>query len=254
MDSTQAHSVGRNRTGIKASPMDGRSLERMAPDNPPRPTASLQATALREDLARHADRLGSVPPAATAMGLAGTAVHGLRGHRLAALIDKLGERLVFERSGVRAYEAVLVKLDALGAWHGGPTRELLLQQCNDELQHFRMLKQMLEHLGADPTALTPSADVAAVEASGVFKVLADPRTSLSQALHALLVLEDVDSEGWDLLVQMAGNTELTDMARAFREAIATEETHRQRVRGWLGNAVLADTQRVGDDGRRTSMH
>ena len=252
MESTQAQSGGHNRTGIKASPTDGRSLERMVSDNPPPPTASLQATALRENVARHADRLGSVPPAAIAMGVAETALHALRGHRLASLVDKLGERLAFERSGVRAYEAVLVKVDALGAWHGGPTRTLVQEQCNEELQHFQMLKQMLEHLGADPTAMTPSADVAAVETSGLFKVLADPRASLSQALHTLLVLEDIDSDGWDLLVQMAENTGLGDMASEFRNALATEKMHKRRVREWLGNAALADTQRVSDgsSGRR----
>jgi len=254
MESTQAQAVGRNRTGIKASPMDGGSLARAASDNPPPPTASLQATAMRENVARHADRLGSVPPVAATMGLAETESHALRGHRLASLVDKLGERLAFERSGVRAYEAVLVKVDALGAWHGGPTRDLVQEQCNEELQHFLMLKQMLEHLGADATAMTPSADVAAVEASGVFKVLADPRTSLSQALHALLVLEDVDSDGWDLLVQIAENTGLRDMASEFRSALATEETHKRRVHEWLRNAALADTQRLSDVQPRASMH
>lgn len=249
---TREQSLGHNRTGIAASPMDGRAQARAASDNAPPPAALLQATALREDFTRQADRLGSVPPVATAPGVAETALHALQGHRLASFIDKLGERLAFERSGVRAYEAVMVKVEALGAWQGGPTQDLMQEQCNEELRHFQMLKQMLEHLGADPTAMTPSADVAAVEASGVFKVLGDPRTSLSQALHALLVLEDVDADGWDVLVKMAESTGQNGMASEFRNALATEEIHKQRVREWLGNAALADAQRNGD-GQRGSM-
>jgi len=246
--------VGHNRTGIKASPMDGRSLERLASDSPPPPTTeSLEATTTRESFTRQADRLGSVPPVATARGLGETVLHALEGHRLASFIDKLGERLAFERSGVRAYEAVLVKVEAMGAWQGGPTRELVQEQCNEELQHFHMLKQMLEHFGADPTAMTPSADVAAVEASGVFKVLADPRASLSQALHALLALEDIDSDGWDLLVQIAEGAGQPEMANQFRNALATEEIHKRRVREWLGKAALADAQRNGES-RQGSMH
>ncbi|HJR12290.1 MAG TPA: ferritin-like domain-containing protein [Rhodanobacteraceae bacterium] len=246
MEATQREqSTGHNRTGIKASPMHGRALGCATSDVPP-PTASLQATSMRENFTRQADRLGSVPPIATARGVAEAALQALQGHRLASFIDKLGERLAFERSGVRAYEAVLVKVEALGAWQGGPTRDLVQEQCNEELQHFHMLKQTLEHLGADPTAMTPSADVAAVEASGVFKVLADPRTSLPQALHALLVLEDIDADGWNLLVEIAEKTDQDELADQFRDALAAEETHKGRVREWLGNAAMADVQRKGE--------
>ena len=247
---TREQSTGHNRTGIKASPMGGLAPGRATSDAPP-PTASLQATIMREKFTRQADRLGSVPPMATARGVAEAA---LQGHRLASFIDKLGERLAFERSGVRAYEAVLVKVEALGAWQGGPTRDLVQAQCNEELQHFHMLKQILEHLGADPTAMTPSADVAAVEASGVFKVLADPRTSLSQALHALLVLEDVDVDGWNLLVEIAEKRGQDELANQFRDALAVEETHKARVREWLGNAAMADVQRKGEGQQWAAMH
>ena len=251
---SRGQTMGHNRTGIMASPMDGRALERTASDAPPPHTESLVATQMREQLARQGDRLGSVPTITTARGLAEMALHALQGHRLASFIDKLGERLAFERSGVRAYEAVLVKFEALGTWQGGPTRDLLREQCNEELAHFHMIKQIMEQLGADPTAMTPSADVAAVQASGVFKVLADPRTSLSQALRALLVLEDVDADGWDMLVEMAASTRQDQLASRFRDALATEEMHKERVREWLSHAALADAQRTGDGWQQASMH
>lgn len=251
---TREQAMGHNRTGIKASPIDGRALERTTTDAPPPPTESLEATRLRGQFTREADRLGSVPAVATVRGAAEAALHALQGHRLASFIDKLGERLAFERSGVRAYEAVLVKFEALGTWQGGATRDLLREQCNEELAHFHMVKQILEQLGADPTAMTPSADVAAVQASGVFKVLADPRTSLSQALRALLVLEDMDADGWDMLVEVAASSGQDQLASQFRNALATEETHKERVRDWLSHATLADAQRMGDGRQQASMH
>lgn len=251
---TREQAMGHNRTGIKASPIDGRALERTVSNTPPPQTESLQAITLRGEFTRDADRLGSVPAVATVRGPAETALHTLQGHRLASFIDKLGERLAFERSGVRAYEAVGVKFEALGTWQGGATRDLLREQCNEELAHFHMIKQVLEHLGADPTAMTPSADVAAVQASGIFKVLADPRTSLSQALRALLVLEDMDADGWDMLVEMAASTGQDQLATQFRNALATEETHKEKVREWLSNAILADAQRMGDGRQQAPMH
>lgn len=252
MEETQAREqpIGHNRTGVKASPMDGHNLESTTSDAPPPSSGPLQATRMRVDQARQADALGSVPPTATARGVVATAMQALQGHRLASFVDRLGERLAFERSGVRAYEAVLVKFEALGTWQGGPTRDLLQEQCDEELRHFRMIRQTLEHLGADPTAMTPSADVAAVLASGVFKVLADPRTSLSQALHALLVLEDVDADGWDMLVEIAANTSQKELASEFRNALATEETHKARIRDWLGKAAIEDAQRNGGQATR----
>jgi rubrerythrin len=209
---------------------------------------------MREKVTRQADRFGSVPAVASARGMAEMALHALQGHRLASFIDTRGERLAFERSGVRAYEAVLGKFEALGTWHGGSTRDLLQEQCNEELAHFHMIKQILERLGADSAAMTPSADVAAVQASGVFKVLADPRASLSLVLRALLVLEDVDADGWDMLVEVAASTRQDQLASRFRDALATEETHKERVRGWLTHAALAEAQRMGNGQQRASMH
>lgn len=246
--------VGHNRTGIKASPMDGRALERTATDTPPPLPETLAATAVREQYTRESPTVGSVPPITSVKGVGEAALQAMQGHRLASFIDKLGERLAFERSGVRIYEALLLKFEALGTWQGGPTRDLLEEQCNEELRHFQLMKQTLERLGADPTAMTPSADIAAVEASGLVKVITDPRTTMTQALHALLVIEDADADSWDMLVAIASHTGQEDLANEFRNALATEETHKERVREWLSHAMLANADRKGDGQRQASMH
>ena len=45
-----------------------------------------------------------------------------------------------------------------------------------------------------------------------------------------------------------------DVAGKFRDALPTEETHKERVRGWLSHAALADAQRTGDARQQASMH
>src|SRR5690554_4750596 len=74
------------------------------------------------------------------------------------LLDKLGERLAYERTGVRLYEAMIAK--ALACEGSGAELVPTLQQIrNDEQAHMILLINAIETLGADPTAMTPCADV-----------------------------------------------------------------------------------------------
>jgi rubrerythrin len=163
------------------------------------------------------------------------------------LLDKLGERLAFERSGVRLYDALLSKFDAFGTWKQGPTRDDLEEIRNDEWSHFAMLRQTLVKLGADPTAVTPSADVHGVASMGLPAVLADPRTSLSQCLEAILVAELVDNDCWENLSDLAEAIGEDELAQTFREALNEERDHLRRVRAWLG-AALSQTATGAVDG------
>ena len=56
-----------------------------------------------------ADPLGSVPPPATLKGAAKSGAKMLTGNRPQAFIDKLAERLAFERGGTWLYDAVYAK-------------------------------------------------------------------------------------------------------------------------------------------------
>jgi hypothetical protein len=103
------------------------------------------------------------------------------------LLDKLGERLAFERTGTRLYEALLSKHDAYGSFEGGPSRDDITVILSEELEHFRMLVDLIKSLGGDPTELTPSANVQLTASHGVGQVLVDPRTNLLQSLEAILM-------------------------------------------------------------------
>ncbi len=148
-----------------------------------------------------------------------------------------GERLAFERSGTRLYEAILVKFDSEGSWDGGPTGSELRDFYNEERAHFLMLKETIESLGGDPSTITPSADVSGVASEGVVKVVTDPRTSLTESLEALLVAELTDHDGWEMLIHLADGIGEDKLASKFRGALAEEDTHLAKVREWLTKGI-----------------
>jgi len=90
------------------------------------------------------------------------------------LLDKLGARLQFERTGTRLYEALISKLDAYGVFPGGPTREQLIEIRDEEHHHALLAQELIDGLGGDPTIVTPSADIESVAGHGLLCVLVDP--------------------------------------------------------------------------------
>ena len=199
----------KNRTGIEES-QHASEMREIAGGGPP----SHDGLARMRRVSIHdADPLGTGPENAT--------------------LDKLGERLAFERSGTRLYDALLVKFDERGGFSGGPTREELAQFRDEEARHFGLLKDVIEQLGADPTAMTPSADLVAVESAGIVQAITDPRTTLPQSLHAILLAELADHDGWQLLVDVASELGREELADRFRDALAEEENHLESIRRWV---------------------
>jgi hypothetical protein len=164
------------------------------------PTSRGDARALAEARAaraRHAEPFATMPPPANVRELAKSTIGVVRGSNPNLLIDKLGERLAFERSGVRLYEALISKHDAGRSFRGGPSREELVQHREEERAHFEMLEHAIESVGGDPTVVTPSANLQATASLGLCAVLADPRTDVQQCLEAMLVASSsTTTAGW----------------------------------------------------------
>lgn len=230
--------TGRNRTGLGTSPLDAQQLlessDQAAPSQPGDDVAFAEE---RERYARAAEPVGSMPPPSSPRGIASAAVAFVKREKANVLLDKLGERLGFERTGVRLYELLLSKLAAFPSWPHGPTHDAVLELQRDELRHFALCKKALEKLGADPTAVTPSADLAAMLAQGVPLALADPRTDLLQGLQALLMAELTDHASWELLVALAQEAGEPELAAELDGARAAEARHLARVRGWLESGL-----------------
>jgi hypothetical protein len=230
-------SLGTNRTGVQMSPFDVdeqlRATDRLAPDAPG--DATLIAD-LRSRYAAEASPIGSIPVPGTMKGMLKTGVDKLTGHRPELLVDKLGERLAFERSGSRLYDALIAKCASLPD-PGLPLDELRAIR-DDEIRHFRLVAEAIESLGADPTAQTPCADAMGVATMGLMQVVTDPRTTVAQSLDAALIAELADNAGWDLLCDLARRSGHDAIAERFESARLAEQAHLDTVRGWLRNAVL----------------
>jgi rubrerythrin len=234
--------VGMNRTGIKSSPIDARRMAEGARKLTNAPPGDARGLAnMRRAYAEEGEPIGHVPPPATAKGALKTMLKALKGERVQAYMDKLGERIAFERTGTRLYDVLLSKWDSYDTWKGGPGRADLEQIRDEELRHFHLVKSAMERLGGDPTAVTPSANVAALASEGIVKVLSDPRTNLRESLDAILIAELTDNAGWELLIEMSRAMGLDEFAEQFEEALENEERHAASVRAWITAALSKET-------------
>lgn len=247
MDKT-AH-MGSNRTGIDRSPLQGKVMISGAAAATATGGSEAELHEVDKDYIRGAGGIGSVPLPGTLRGAFDALKDKLTGRHTGALLNKIGERLAFERSGVRVYECFIAKCEAVaagGTLPGAVDLDMLRQFCIEEAQHFALLRDVLDGLGADATAQTPDADVAGVAALGLMKVIQDPRTSVVQSLEALLSIELTDNAAWELLQQLAREMTLEAIADQFHQAEEQEDRHLATVRQWYRMAVREEAGLVTD--------
>jgi rubrerythrin len=239
---------GDNRTGIATNPKRADEMVEGTLEFPPSSYGSPHPDeGVRIDYALDvADSrgLGSVPPPVSLRGAAKAMLQKLKGSHPTLMLDKLGERLAFERTGTRLYEAMVSKHEADGGFAGGPARDELVEILNEEHRHFAMLGDVVRDLGGDPTAQTPSADAMAVVSMGVIQIVADPRTTLLQGLEAMLVAELADRDGWMVLVELAREAGKDELVARFEQAERIEAEHVTKVRSWIraGQGLSAPSQ------------
>lgn len=235
--------IGKNRTGVEMSPKHKRELEEGAAGTIPSTEGDGQRIAeIRATYADEAEPVGSLAPPASLKGAAGAVGKRLKGEHISVFLDKLGERLAFERTGTRLYDALLTKLAASEASPEGPTAEELGAIRAQELAHFEMLRDAIVELGADPTTVTPSADVVGVSSMGILQVVDDPRMTLDQTLEAILIAEMADNGGWSLLVELARTMGKDDLAKRFEGALHEEEEHLAKVKHWVKRATISKAE------------
>jgi hypothetical protein len=218
---------GRNRTGALLHPeLAVEMVEGTAEFGPTTRGGPDGIAQVRVHYARDARPVGTMPP------LANVPTEHL------PILDKLGARLQFERTGTRLYDALISKLDAYGTYDGGPSRDDLLQIRKEEHGHLLLAQELIRGLNGDPTALTPCANLQATASKGICDVLVDPRTNLIECLETILVAELTDLESWQNLVQAVkplGNELVAQVERAER----TEAEHLRKVRAWVAAADRA---------------
>jgi len=233
--------IGMNKTGIKSSPLDTRALLEVSDEAAPAvPGPESELVALKMSYAKEADALGSVPPPATVKGTVKSGVDAIKGARPQVVFDKIAERLAFERTGVRLYEALLVKHEASEGIDSIVPAAELVKIRDDEAAHFRLLVEAMESLGGDPTAQTPCAAATGIAGQGLMQLVNDPRTNFLQSLQALHIAELTDVDGWAMLIEIARSSGHTKLAESFQRAEQQEERHLANVRKWMLGLTKAE--------------
>lgn len=232
--------MGSNRTGMDMSPVQGKMMVSGAEAATPTGGSEWDLHELGKDYIESALPVGSVPLPGTLRGALKALKDKLSGKHTEVLLNKIGERLAFERSGVRVYECFIAKCEAAdkaGTLPAALELQRVRQFCIEEAQHFALLRDVLVAMGADPTAQTPDADVSAMASQGLMKVIQDPRTSVTQCLEAMLSIEMTDNAAWELLVRLARDMTMDEVAQQFHRAEEQEDRHLVAVREWYEAAV-----------------
>jgi hypothetical protein len=252
-----------NRTGAAVSQAGTKAMTDAVNEfAPPAPIDTEASEAQRIVYITESDAIGSIPPPPGVKGLLQSGVAKMTGGQPEVFMDKIGERIAFERTGTRLYDALITKYEALsrtdgdvlpsaaqGAFDDDGEAMLLLRDETpgqtlariraEELAHFKLLCEAMELLGGDPTAQTPSADVIATASMGLMQVVTDPRTTLAQSLNAMLTAELTDNAGWELLIQLAEEAGETELTGRFLGAYSQEQEHLLTVKHWV-TALVSD--------------
>lgn len=234
-------SMGMNRTGIDMSPDNVKAMTAAVQEFPPSSHGNEQTLAdYRTPYVVDADPIGTIPMPGTLKGAAKAGMQKLMGRHAEVLIDTIGGRLAFERTGTRLYDALLSKCLIRKDEAGFVPIEELQQFRAEEAAHIGVCWDALRQLGADPTSVTPMADTNAVASIGLMQVLTDPRMTVAQSLHAIHVAELADNDGWQLLIKLATEMGQEDLASRFRKALVEEDRHLAALRQWMERISLRE--------------
>lgn len=238
MESPQ--SMGMNRTGIDMSKGAKQMIEAVR-EFPPSSTGGSEALSeFRRPYLSDADPIGTVPMPGTVKGAAKAGMQKLMGRHAEVLIDCLGGRLAFERTGTRLYDALIGKFMVRQDEATMLSLEQLQQFRAEEAAHSGICWDALRRLGADPTCVTPMADTNAVASIGLMQIITDPRMTIAQSLHAIHVAELADNDGWVLLIKLAKEMGQDELVTQFRKALHEEDRHLTALRGWMDRISLAE--------------
>jgi rubrerythrin len=239
MDSPQL--MGMNRTGIDMSSEGADKMTEAVGEFPPTSNGTQVAMAdLRMPYLTDADPIGTVPIPGTVKGVAKAGIQKLLGRHAEVLIDKLGGRLAFERTGTRLYDALIEKFKGRQDEAAMIALDDLLQFRAEEAAHIGICWDALRQLGADPTCVTPMADANAMASIGLMQIITDPRMSVAQSLQAIHIAELADNDGWAQLIKVAEAMGQDDMVSTFRQALQEEDRHLQALRQWMDQICLSE--------------
>lgn len=224
---------GMNRTGAKISPIDSTKTAAGAQTFTVPTQGSEDALAMnRISYMREVDPVGTVPLPGSIKGIFSALQEKIMNGDH-TFMDKLGERIAFERTGTRLYQALISKYEGSEDKAALPDRGTLERFCDEERRHFEMACEAMEQIGGDCTAMTPSADIAGLAAFGWVQALSEPRINFKQSLEIILQAELVDNAGWEVLIELAEDVGLSSLATNFQQALDEETVHLATIKEWV---------------------
>jgi len=156
------------------------------------------------------------------------------------LLDLLVERLTFERTTIKLYDSVIAKLSASkdASFVGGMIPQIA--KCrNEEKDHEVWLESQIRMLNGNPEVATDLSDLIERESKGIRDVVAHD-SEVNHLLHALMIAELVDDNGWKLLLELADEAGDDDARQAFRQRAQTEQRHVSYFRTIMASVARRD--------------
>ena len=141
------------------------------------------------------------------------------------VIDLLTERLAFERTAVKLYDSIVLKLGRRTDPEIARLMPQLKEHHDQEREHEAWLEVEIRVFGGDTHAETDLSRLIEIESEGFEKVVHCGDGEPVHLLHALLSVELVDTSGWQLLLELADAAEDDDARRGFRQRLHEEEDH-----------------------------
>ena len=164
----------------------------------------------------------------------------LAGKNRGKLIDLLVERLVFEKTGVDLYTALLERLGGSGDRMLESSLTTLARIRREEAEHQAWLEEKVQELGGNPLVPSHLSSLSRAEASGIEQIVLRERSSPEDMVHAILLAELLDHAGWNLLVQLASEAHDDEAMLQFRKRLLEENDHL----GFLRTLVTACARRM----------
>jgi bacterioferritin (cytochrome b1) len=141
------------------------------------------------------------------------------------VLNVLGGRLAFERTGVKLYDAVIAQIDRSGEPRYHAIVDQLREIRNEEKEHEEWLEEQIRALGGDAHEVTEMAQLEMSESSGIAGVIEGGDRKILHLIHALLAAELADNAGWDVLVKLADETGDRMAKLQFAKRLAEEAKH-----------------------------
>ena len=155
------------------------------------------------------------------------------------VIELLSERLAYERSGIKLYDAILKKVRRSRHTQLKKLVKELESHRDQEVEHAEWCEENIRMLGGDPDEKTERTLLVETEAQGIEQIVFGD-APLSQMFHALNMAELGDNAGWAQLVGIAEQCGDEEARAEFQERLEHEEEHLRLTHKIIGMFVRAE--------------